>query len=428
MHATSDRRWTINGDFLTLRPSGLARYAREVTRALDGLLREQHSLTRGLSMVIVAPREPSEPLRLEKLPVRVLPEWRWPRLPQFWVQAQLPWSVEGGLLSFCNLGPLLVRRQILCIHDLQTCLVPDSYGRGFRLAHQILLPLLGRSTAAVTTVSGFSKSNLARYGVVRERKVVVTYNGHEHALRWDPSRSSLALGERPFVLALGRRERHKNNDLLRQLAAPLDGLGLDLCIAGDVDPAVFEAGNRTLPANLRLLGRVDDDDLARAFEEALCFLFPSRVEGFGLPALEAMARGCPVVASDAACLPEIYGSGALYAPPDDVKAWIGQVRRLKEEPLLRDEMRAEGRARSERYSWRTIAETYLEIMARIDSPIRVEDHDPTSALHMATMNGRDAPSAHAAGSASSEWILRAGRTAPPQVEKRLDREDRTQWP
>jgi glycosyltransferase involved in cell wall biosynthesis len=264
--------------------------------------------------------------------------------------------------------------------------------------------------------------------VAGDRKVVVTYNGHEHALRWDPSRSGLALGKRPFVLALGRRERHKNNDLLRQLPAPLERLGLDLCIAGDVDPAVFDARNGTLPANLRLLGRIEDDDLARAFEEALCFLFPSRVEGFGLPALEAMTRGCPVVASDVACLPEIYGSGALYAPPDDLEAWIGQVRRLLKEPLLRDEMRAEGRARSERYSWRTIAETYLDIMAQIDSPTLMKERDLTSALDMRTMNGRDAPAAHGAGRASADWFLTAGRTAPQRAEDRLDPEDRTQWP
>ena len=90
------RRWTINGDFLALQPTGVARYAREVTMALDGLVAARHPLTAGLEIDLVAPREGREPLPLKAIPLRILPEFGRPRLPQFWVQAQLPAAVPGG--------------------------------------------------------------------------------------------------------------------------------------------------------------------------------------------------------------------------------------------------------------------------------------------------------------------------------------------
>lgn len=100
--ANRTRRWTINGDFLGLKPTGVARYATETTLALDALVAAEHPLTRGLSLRIVAPRSTSLPVR--SIPVDVVPEYTRPRLPQFWVQAQLPRHVDGGLLSFCNLA------------------------------------------------------------------------------------------------------------------------------------------------------------------------------------------------------------------------------------------------------------------------------------------------------------------------------------
>ena len=96
--STTPRSWTINGDFVTLQPTGVARYAREVTLALDKLVSEQHPLAQGLAIDLVTPRPPVD-LPLRRIPVRIVPEFDKPRLPQFWVQAQLPHHVAGGLLS-----------------------------------------------------------------------------------------------------------------------------------------------------------------------------------------------------------------------------------------------------------------------------------------------------------------------------------------
>jgi hypothetical protein len=125
MPSSTRHPWAISGDFLALKPTGVARYALEVTRALNALVAEDHPLTRNVELTLLAPR-PAPSNFLEHIPTRVIPEFNRPRLPQFWVQAQLPRAVQGGVLSFCNLAPVLVRRQIVCIHDLHTRIMPES--------------------------------------------------------------------------------------------------------------------------------------------------------------------------------------------------------------------------------------------------------------------------------------------------------------
>jgi glycosyltransferase involved in cell wall biosynthesis len=361
------RRWSINGDFTTLKPTGVARYARETTLALDALLAERHPLAEGLAIELLVPRPIRDPLPLKAVPVRLVPEYSRPRLPQFWVQAQLPRHVEGGLLSFCNLAPVALKRQIACIHDLHTMTMPESYGRLFRWAHRLILPALGRRAAGITTVSEFSRSEIVARNVAPEGKVTVTYNGSDHACRWEAGRSNLGRWpDWPYVLCLGQSQPYKNTELALRLAPILERMGLDLWIAGDVRPDRLFPGRGGKPANIRLLGRIGDDDLKAALAGALCFLFPSRIEGFGLPAVEAMASGCPVVASISPCIPEICGEAALYADPDDAGAWIECIRRLQEDEALRSCLVAAGKAQASVYSWRRVAETYLELMASID--------------------------------------------------------------
>ncbi|MDT3685400.1 MAG: glycosyltransferase family 1 protein [Pseudorhodoplanes sp.] len=361
------RAWTINGDFVALQPNGVARYAREVTLAIDALVAEKHPLAAGLDIELLAPHEPREPLRLQKIPIRIIPEFKYPRLPQVWVQAQLPQHVAGGLLSFCNLAPMLNRKHIVCIHDLHTRLMPNSYGRLFRWVHRVVLPILGRRAKFITTVSTSSREHLIRFGVAPAEKIVVTYNGSDHTACWRPEKSNLKpKPARPFVLCLGQNQEYKNTKMALRLAQSLDEMGLDICIAGNINEKTLRADTREDPRNLRLLGRIDDDDLASMMSKALCFLFPSRIEGFGLPVIEAMALGCPVVASSAPCLPEVCGNAALLVDPDDPAGWIEAVRDLQTDQRLRRRMILRGYARARIYSWRNIAEVYLQLMAQVD--------------------------------------------------------------
>ena len=363
------RSWTINGDFVTLTPTGIPRYAREVTQALDALVAESHPLTAGLKLNLLAPRQPREPLNLSAIPTQIIPEFSRPRLPQFWVQMQLPRHVRGGLLSFCNLAPVAHRKHIVCIHDLHTRLMPESYGALFRWAHRLVLPILGRRAELITTVSELSRTHLIQYGVAAADKIVVTHNGSDHVQRWRQHGSS-RFGQppiRPFIFCLGQTQKYKNLDLLIGLSDQFDALGLDIYIAGHVSEAEIRASTDTKLHNVRFLGRVTDAELADLYANALCFAFPSRMEGFGIPVVEAMALGCPVVCSNIPALTEVCGDAAILAHPDDAPGWLTAIKALHRDPEIYKRMKTRGQARARQFSWRVIAETYLKLMAKVDA-------------------------------------------------------------
>jgi len=351
--------WSINGRFLTQPQTGVQRYAGEMTRAIDGALAADGTLARRLRFEIIVPAD-----------CTAAPDYRAIRVRRSarghghaWEQLVLPAMARGGLLSFANVGPLAHGRQIVCLHDANVFLEPASYSRAFRLAYRASLPLLARRARAVTTVSRFSAEMLAKVGVTRRVADRVIANGHEHALRWNRAASRFdAPGrfKRPFVFALGSRAKHKQIDLLLGLAPALDALGLDLVVSGGT-ASIFAETALERTGNVFPVGFVSDDDLAALFAQAMCFAFPSRTEGFGIPLLEAMVHGAPIVASDCASMPEVCGDAALYAPADDPGAWLGQIARLAQDESLRAALRAKGTARYPRFSWREGARAYLEL-------------------------------------------------------------------
>jgi glycosyltransferase involved in cell wall biosynthesis len=140
-------------------------------------------------------------------------------------------------------------------------------------------------------------------------------------------------------------------------------LGLDIWVAGTSGTYFSAVDSSPAPENVRMLGFVADDDLAALYGQALCFAFPSLTEGFGLPVLEAMALGCPVVASDAASLPELCGEAALLADPKSPRDWLGQIGRLKADPGLAQDLHAKGLRQAQRFSWKAGAKAYLDLIA-----------------------------------------------------------------
>src|SRR5690606_28194938 len=161
---------------------------------------------------------------------------------------------------------------------------------------------------------------------------------------------------------------HKNIRLILDLADRLRRYGFRIALAGSCDPKVFASQNEeTLAPNVTMLGRVSDEALAALLQDSLCLAFPSFTEGFGLPPLEAMSVGCPVVSSDRASLPEVCGNAALYASPYDPDAWVNAFLRLRDEIGLRERMVEAGKVQARNFSWRASATLYLERMAAIDA-------------------------------------------------------------
>ncbi len=355
-------RWSINGRFLTQPLSGVQRYASEIVHAIDGILSEGHELAERLSIELVAPLCAETIPALKAIPVRRAGSGSGQR----WEQTALPRAATGGVLSLCNTGPLAMSRQIVCIHDVNTRVFPQSYAPAFRTLYRVLTPALGRIARRITTVSRYSAAQIAAYRVAPEHKIGVAPNGYEHALRWWPdfSRRVRAAAGPDTVFLLGGAAPHKNAGLLLGLAGELGRAGLRLALAGPEDARVFRAAAQDVEAkNVIWLGRLSDEEIAAMLSDCLCLAFPSYAEGFGLPVVEAMAWSCPVIASDRTSLPEIGGDAALYACPDDPGAWLRQILRLRGDLGLRERMIQKGHAQVRKFSWRASAEFYLQAMA-----------------------------------------------------------------
>lgn len=164
-----------------------------------------------------------------------------------------------------------------------------------------------------------------------------------------------------FVLYVGRQEPYKNLARLVDAVADLretTGRDLGLVVAGKIDDdgarLIDGLGDRERAA-VHFAGFVSDGQLRWLYEEAAVYAFPSFFEGFGLPGLEAMRHGCPVVSSDATCLPEVYGDAALYFDPSEVSSLTDALARVVTDTALADELRERGRRRAEMYSWRFMA-------------------------------------------------------------------------
>ncbi len=357
--------WSINGRFLSQPFSGVQRYAAEITRELDVLVTEHHPLARDVALELLVPPDHGPLPELKTVAIRRVGRGR----GHIWEQTSLPREVTGGLLSLGNTGPLAHAKQIVCVHDLNTRVYPQSYSFGFRALYRVLTPLIGRRARFVTTVSNASAAELLRHGIVDRARLRVIPNGHEHALRWQPAHSAAtrkASGPRTIVV-LGSPAPHKNIAMLLSLAPELDRAGLRLAIAGMSDSRVFkDAPANSGTSNVDWLGRLSDNEIAALLQNSLCLAFPSYVEGFGLPAVEAMSWGCPVIASDRASLPQICGDAALYAPPDDPGAWRDQIFRLASDEVLRAACIEKGRAQIGQFRWRRSAELYLQAINDVD--------------------------------------------------------------
>ena len=334
----------VNGRFAVQAQSGVQRFAAEIVAALPSAW----PAGRPLPTLLLPPGAPDGryPLPARRVGRR--------RGGVAWEQIDLPRHAAGGLLvSLGNTGPVLAGRQLVVVHDAAVHARPEAYSWKFRAWYRLLQPALVRRGARIATVSEFSRSELSRCLGVPPASIALLPEGGEHILRVPADSGVLAANAlRPgrFVLVVGNLAAHKNLAALGETARALASRGLDLVVTGSLDRAVFGAPAE-LPMPARYVGRVDDASLRALYEAAYCFLFPSLYEGFGLPVLEAMACGCPVVLSDIPALREVAGPAAHYFDPRHPADIARAVREVVDDPALSGRLRREGAARLARFGW-----------------------------------------------------------------------------
>jgi glycosyltransferase involved in cell wall biosynthesis len=274
-----------------------------------------------------------------------------------WEQAALPVLARGADLLYCpaNLAPVASRRNAVVIHDVAALAHPEWYGRAYVAWQRLVLPQIARRARLVMTVSAFSRDEIAGRLGVEPDSIAIVPNGVSDAFSSaaDPAPAAAALGlHRPYVLALATRSVRKNLGMLRGAAELLGERGIELVTAGS-GRGYLRGGER--PPG-RELGYVPERLLPGLYAGALAFAMPSVYEGFGLPCLEAMASGTPVVAADRAALPETCGGAALLADPQDPEAFAGALERAATDGAERARLIAAGEQRARRFTWARTAE------------------------------------------------------------------------
>jgi len=335
----------VNGKFAAQRTTGVQRVAARVLIALDTLVPPGR-------WTLLCPPQAVPPV-LHRIAVRTVGPAGLPL--HLWEQAVLPWAARRGwLLSLAGAAPALARRQVAVLHDAAVFDHPEAYTRAFVAWYRWLFRRLARRASGLLTVSAFSRERLAVALGVPPARFGVLRLGADHlaAVAADDSViDRFGLRDHPFLLAVGSANPTKNLPALVAAFSQLAAGPLKLVIVGGNNGQVFAASARPDPPGVVRTGPLDDAALVALYGQAQALVFPSVYEGFGLPPLEAMACGCPVVVARAASLPEVCGDAALYVDPHDAAALAASLQQLLADEGLRQRLRLAGRVRAAGYRW-----------------------------------------------------------------------------
>ena len=291
-----------------------------------------------------------------------------------WEQVYLPAAVRGRLLwSPNNTGPLATHRQVCTVHDLIPLDNPEWFSSRFSSWYRWLMPRLVHHVAHIIAVSEFTRCRiLERFGV-RPGKVTVIPNGIDE--RFSPrssdeiaqAREELGIPDGRYLLFLGSLEPRKNIGRLldawqRVLGELSDDTWLVVAGARGRSEVFSDAQFRQMPPRVHLTGYVSDERLPALYSGALAVVYPSLYEGFGLPPLEAMACGAPVITSNTTSIPEVTGEAAILVDPTDPEQIGSAIFRVAADSSLRGELSRRGLERASIYSWDTSARSTLKVL------------------------------------------------------------------
>jgi len=344
----------VNARFVTQNITGVQRYAIELSRQLKKLL--------GDKVHFVSPKNIAHLDLAEELDIHIVGN----RTGHLWEQIDLPMYLKSIaspiLLNLGNTAPLFYSNKISTVHDIAYERFARTFSWKFRLFYKILIPKLIISSKHIITVSEFSKKEISDFYKTDDKKISVVY--HSVSEKFKPS---VKKNSEKYILAVSSLNYRKNLQSLVKAFNQLNDSKVKLFLVGDKNrnfdnskpPNEIENN-----PNIVFKAHVDDDELIYLYSNAICFVYPSLYEGFGIPPLEAQACGCPVICSNVASLPEVYRDSVLYCNPYDIDDIKEKIILVSNNEALRNELRQKGFENIRRFSCEQSAKKLLEIIER----------------------------------------------------------------
>ncbi len=328
--------FAVNGRFVAHRPTGMQKYAASLLARFQS------------APQIISPSSPLKGIQ-----------------GHLWEQSVLPVRVPGGLLwSPCGTGPLAMADQVVTIHDIIPIERPDWFSRSFAALHLWLVPRLVQRVRHVITVSEFTRHRLIeRFGIRPDRVTAVPNGVGEEYYRRSAEeivkmRRDLSIPDGEYVLSVCSLEPRKN--LLRlleawQLVQPRYPATLVVAGAKGASGVFKDAGINNVAPRVHFTGYVPEEQLPTLYSGASCFAYPSLYEGFGLPVLEALACGVPVVTSNTTSLPEVSGPAAQLVDPERIDQIADVILEVLQNPDQARRLGETGQSHARQFSWATCA-------------------------------------------------------------------------
>lgn len=295
-------------------------------------------------------------------------------LAEQWQFKKLLDQLQADLVHFCMpQQPVLYRgKTVTTFHDLTLLKVynRDKNWLIFKIKQGIgkwLFRRVAHKTNHIITPSQFTKQDLIDTYHINPDKISVTYESADFdQVTAEPYPTPF----RQFIMYVGQQSTYKNiarlGDAHQKLLEHYPDSGLllvgSLNQAAKLNQAYFEQHNYR---NIQFTGFVSDQQLAWLYQHCSAYIFPSFYEGFGLPGVEAMAAGAPLISSNATCLPEIYADGALYFDPSDTNDLVDKISQVLSNQQLRQDLISRGKRRAHDFSWQTMAEQTLDIYQQV---------------------------------------------------------------
>ncbi|MCU5459090.1 glycosyltransferase family 4 protein [Bacillus cereus] len=352
----------INGRFLTQKITGVQRVAHEIVKQLD-------NVNAGMEIIILVPKNTVQRIEIgfKNIKIKEIGFLK----GHLWEQLELPlYTMNDLLINFCNTAPLFKKNQIVYIHDAAVYSRPTGYSKNFVRWYKFLYLCTSKFSRKIITVSNFSKDDLIKHLPNLKDKITVSHIAVDHMdnVGFDDSvLSKNGLKEKQYLLAVSSMHPNKNFNLIIKTLEEMNDFNEQIVIAGGQNTKVFSNTFVKKNPNVKFVGYVTDEQLKSLYSKARAFIFPSYYEGFGLPPLEAMGLGCPVIASTAASIPEVCGEAAIYFNPESSVELKECISKIYKNDQIVEEMRHKGLQRKGTFSWEQTTKILLNELKNINS-------------------------------------------------------------